>query len=241
MGESGCALRFEVFEGRGVLRAARPGVLADPPARVSGYEADLSMAQVRASRFLHVSNYGRRRQTWFLSRIADEVADRVEADAWHELTPISDRGALHLLLLSPEEIAALPRELAPPASLPPMRIGPLVPIPDLAREEAEILTLPPSLLQPIDDAPAAPPSPPPATAVERPAAAPEPSAGMGPTGLVRHLRRQLATERLARQELAARVVSLERRLRALDPLATSNPQDADGEHAATGGPDSAGA
>ena len=34
------ALRFEAFEGKGVLRVARPGVLVDPPARVSGYESD---------------------------------------------------------------------------------------------------------------------------------------------------------------------------------------------------------
>ena len=66
------ALRFEAFEGKGVLRVARPGVLVDPPARVSGYESDITAQNVRASRFLHVSGTARRRDTWFLSRLSDE-------------------------------------------------------------------------------------------------------------------------------------------------------------------------
>lgn len=96
------ALRFEAFEGKGVLRVARPGVLVDPPARVSGYESDITAQNVRASRFLHVSGSQRRRDTWFLSRLSDEQLDGLPRDTWAELSPVVDRGAHHLLLVEVE-------------------------------------------------------------------------------------------------------------------------------------------
>ena len=189
-------------------------MLVDPPARVSGYEADLTPAGVRASRFMHVSNYGRRRQTWFLTRITDEGVDRLDAEAWHELTPVSDRGALHLLLLSPEERQSLPSEGTPPRapSAPPEPAAPegvrSAPLPEAASRP-----LPPVILAP----PAAPVSVPPGgTAPLAPTEAPSLPEGVPQTGLVRHLRRQLASERLSRKGLEARVVTLERRLVALN-------------------------
>lgn len=97
------ALRFEAFEGKGVLRVARPGVLVDPPARVSGYEADINGASVRASRFLHVSGALRRRETWFMSRLSDEQLEGLAPDTWAELSPTVDRGAHHLLLVPSTE------------------------------------------------------------------------------------------------------------------------------------------
>ena len=96
------ALRFEAFEGKGVLRVARPGVLVDPPARVSGYESDITAQNVRSSRFLHVSGTARRRDTWFLSRLSDEQLNGLQRDTWAELSPVVDRGAHHLLLVEVE-------------------------------------------------------------------------------------------------------------------------------------------
>ena len=67
------SIRFEVEEGKGLLRVARPGVLIDPPASPTGAESRLTGQQLRASRFLHVWDSGRSRQGYSLTRV-DEAA-----------------------------------------------------------------------------------------------------------------------------------------------------------------------
>lgn len=86
------SVRFEVRKGKGLLRVARPGVLVDPPARQSGYEERLTPAQVRASRFLHVWDAGRKRQGYVLSRLTDEVLMELQIERWAELGIESDGG-----------------------------------------------------------------------------------------------------------------------------------------------------
>ncbi len=86
------SVRFEVRKGKGLLRVARPGVLVDPPARQSGYEERLTAAQVRASRFLHVWDAGRKRQGYVLSRLSDELLLGLPQERWVELSVESDGG-----------------------------------------------------------------------------------------------------------------------------------------------------
>jgi hypothetical protein len=96
--ETPFALRFEVFDGKGILRVARPGILIDPPARVSGFEDPLTADQIRASRFLHVWGGGRKRQSHILSRLEDERIAGLTVDTWFELRVDTDGGYRYLQL-----------------------------------------------------------------------------------------------------------------------------------------------
>ncbi len=96
--ENPFALRFEVHEGKGILRVSRPGVLIDPPARQIGLEERLSMQQLRTTRFILVWDGGRARQGHQLSRLDDAALERVEVDRWHELEVVSEGGFRYLLL-----------------------------------------------------------------------------------------------------------------------------------------------
>lgn len=178
------ALRFEVVDGKGVLRVARPGVLVDPPARDSGSELDLTLAQVRASRFLHVSALDRRRQLYFLSRVPEELAGRLKAGAWVELGAAVDRGAHYLLLDPPDE--PLEGHVGPPDT---------PSTPDPPPQAMDIPALPPESLTPLADPNAD-------SWAEIPP----------PTSLIRYLRRQLSEARRENAALLARIASLERRL-----------------------------
>lgn len=98
MPEGSFSIRFEVGDGKGILRVARPGVLIDPPARPTGLEERLTSAQLRASRFLHVWDGGRGRQGHSLTRLEDSAMDRLPVDVWVPLVPSGD-GGLHYLFL----------------------------------------------------------------------------------------------------------------------------------------------
>jgi len=95
------ALRFEVAEGKGILRVARPGVLVDPPARPAGIEERLTAAQVRASRFLHVWEAGRHRQGHLFARLDETGLEALPADRWIELVSATE-GTTALLKLPAE-------------------------------------------------------------------------------------------------------------------------------------------
>lgn len=92
------SVRFEVTDGKGILRVARPGVLVDPPARPFGFEERLSAAQVRASRFLHVWDGGRYRQGYMLARLEEGRMDALPVDRWIQLET-SNFGVNSALLL----------------------------------------------------------------------------------------------------------------------------------------------
>jgi len=203
------ALRFEVFDGKGVLRVARPGVLVDPPARESGYEADLTLPQVRSSRFLHIGTLERRRQIYFLSRIPEELPAYFASEIWVELTPVVDRGAHHLLLGGAEGAAPGAIDLVG------RRAGG-------GRVVQEFPSLPPSALTPISDdegwggergRPSTRKAPPSSVVFDE----------MGPpTSLIRYLRRQLSDARRENAALLARIAWLERKLTPpeLEPLSS---------------------
>lgn len=95
----GFSLRFEVREGgKGILRVARPGVLVDPPARPSGHEERLTASQIRASRFLHVWDGGRFRQSYLLVRLEEVALEQLPAERWIELLAAAEAGSAMLLL-----------------------------------------------------------------------------------------------------------------------------------------------
>ncbi len=201
------ALRFEVFDGHGVLRVARPGVLIDPPARESGYEGELTLTQVRSSRFLHITGVDRRRQLYFLSRIPDD-ATAFSEEGWVELRATVDRGAHHLML--ERDVDAPP----PPAATVEQDTVPMAP----ARAAETLPSLPPSALQPLSDDESIWAREPSET--RGGPAAPDPAETTPPTSLLRYLRRQLSEVRRENAVLQARVTWLERRLAAADsPIA----------------------
>jgi hypothetical protein len=80
-------LRFEVRNGKGLLRVAHPDVLLDPPASDKGVQEALSAEVVRASRFLLVGRGGRDRKGFFLAGLGATFLDRLPLDLWVELTP----------------------------------------------------------------------------------------------------------------------------------------------------------
>lgn len=92
------SVRFEVFDGKGILRVARPGVLIDPPARPIGFEERLTVGQLRSSRFLLVWDGGRARQGYLLGRIDEGTMDRLELDRWVELETFVEGGFRYLTL-----------------------------------------------------------------------------------------------------------------------------------------------
>ncbi|MES2637844.1 MAG: hypothetical protein V4850_00110 [Myxococcota bacterium] len=92
------AIRFEVVDGKGILRVVRPGVLVDPPARPTGFEERLTAAQVNATRFLHVWDGGRRRQAHALTRLTQTQLETMPAERWFGLEFVTE-GALDVLVL----------------------------------------------------------------------------------------------------------------------------------------------
>jgi len=132
VGESPFTVRFEVDNGKGILRVTRPGVLIDPPARQTGMEERLSTQQLRTARFILVWDGGRARQGHHLSRLDESTLERVEADRWHELEVVSDDGLRYLML------AVLPA--AAPAPAPAPRAEPRRPSLADLRQELDSLT-----------------------------------------------------------------------------------------------------
>ncbi len=80
-------LRFEVRDGKGLLRVAHPDVLLDPPASGKGLQESLTADVVRASRFLLIGRGGRDRKGYFLAALGAEFLDRLPLGIWVELTP----------------------------------------------------------------------------------------------------------------------------------------------------------
>lgn len=93
------SIRFEVVDGKGILRVVRPGVLVDPPARPTGFEERLTAAQVGATRFLHVWEGGRSRQAHALTRLSEPQLEALPTDQWVALAFVSEGAAPSVLVL----------------------------------------------------------------------------------------------------------------------------------------------
>jgi hypothetical protein len=187
--EAPFSVRFEVFDGKGILRVARPGILIDPPARVSGFDETLTIEQLKGSRFLHVWGAGRKRQSHILSRLDEARLDRLAADEWHELTVLTDGGYRYLQLDEDPR-----RDSAPVADAPREPTRP--------RAEVKELRTPPPRR-----------SDPPSIETEPRHATTDPLDLPGSTVLVRILRRKLADVQMENTVLAAKVSTLEARLK----------------------------
>ena len=91
--------RFEVLDGMGVLGIRRPG-RADPEASTQYEETELEADALRAGRFIHVLQDGRR-QSYALSRLTAELLNRISTERWCPLEPVTEFGFRYLVL--PEE------------------------------------------------------------------------------------------------------------------------------------------
>lgn len=91
-------LRFEVREGKGAFRLSRPGMVIDPPARPQAEERGLTLAQLRATRFVHVWEGGRARAGHALTRVDAGALAALPRGEWVELEPVTDQGASYLVL-----------------------------------------------------------------------------------------------------------------------------------------------
>lgn len=214
------SVRFEVEEGKGLLRVARPGVLVDPPARESGFEERLTPAQVRASRFLHVWDGGRKRQGYVLSRLTDDVLAGLRPGAWERMQIVSDGGFCWLVpgdhaqgdavdVAEAVTIQPLPATTAKLLGAdPPAPPAPLPVIPD-SLIEVEPLDVASTDLAPLDD-------PTTSTGAAAVAPAPDDTGALAPfdraTTLVRHMRRQKLRDREALAAMRAEVEALRNEL-----------------------------
>ena len=192
------ALRFEAFEGKGVLRVARPGVLVDPPARVSGYESDITAQNVRASRFLLAEAEEYPDPESFTPYAAVEMMpampDALQPAYVEELVP-----------LEAEEAPDTDEELLGDES----SDGTVSPDDYLSGEEDELVTeglLAAGLAQ-----------------IALVAAAP----AEGHNGLVRHLRRQLSAAQAEIIALNAKIALLERKILASEMAPIALEEDTD--------------
>lgn len=120
-----CAVRFQVDQGKAVLRVSRPGVLIVPPARDHGHEDHLSPGQLRSSVFLHVPGPGMPRESYALDRITDAHLLRLDRDVWVELTavPGPSRDEHRLELREDEQVIPLAGEAAGLEDLPTLTIA----------------------------------------------------------------------------------------------------------------------
>ena len=207
------AIRFEVEGGKGLLRVARPGVLVDPPARESGFEERLTSAQVRASRFLHVWDSGRKRQGYVLSRLTDPVLGSLPPTSWEELHVVSDGGFCWLVPGGPEELDA--------SAIVPIEVTAATTITDLPSIDVSAA----DELDELDDEPVSEEVPAPAPIVAEqlsvPLEEPDPAEVLSEsslmvfgraTNLVRYLRREKARDRHQLAELQAELDRLRRLL-----------------------------
>jgi len=88
--DSVVVLRFEVNEGMGILGLRQLGRDAPPPS-AHHEEQEIEPGVLRAGRFVHVLPSGQR-QSYALSRLTEEITERLPYDAWASLAPVSEFG-----------------------------------------------------------------------------------------------------------------------------------------------------
>lgn len=117
-------IRFECKEGMGVLGIRKTG-RTDPPPAVAAEEEEIDPVSLRAGRFVHVLPSGQR-QSYALSRLSADVAQRLPNDRWVELRPHTEYGFRYLVAPDADlngttaavQVAAPPPP--PPAEVPPL-------------------------------------------------------------------------------------------------------------------------
>lgn len=101
-------IKFECNDGMGILGIRKVG-RSDPAPAAAYEEEDIDPASLRAGRFVHVLSSGQR-QSYALSRISPEYAERMPVDRWVELKPHTEYGFRYLVApdeqLEPEHATA---------------------------------------------------------------------------------------------------------------------------------------
>jgi hypothetical protein len=165
------SLRFDVGEGRGLIRLNRPGVRLIPPARRTGSTEGLAPGGLRSATFLHVR--GPTRDKWTFEALEDALLDGIQDTEWRLLDALPAAGGGGQLELPPDEV------------LPPTQVYRVADLGPVVRDAIAAEAV----------APESPPEPPPPVAQAR-----------GPvTGLVRHLRREVARLRVENEALRAQL------------------------------------
>jgi len=96
------SLRFDVGEGRGLIRLDRPGVRLEPPARRNGSVSGLAPGGVRTATFLHVR--GSVRDAWSLEALTDASLARIADTEWRLLEASAARTGGGRLEVPPDEV-----------------------------------------------------------------------------------------------------------------------------------------
>lgn len=96
------SLRFDVGEGRGLIRLDRPGVRLEPPARRNGSVSGLAPGGVRTATFLHVR--GSVRDAWSLEALTDASLERIADTEWRMLKASAARAGGGRLEVPPDEV-----------------------------------------------------------------------------------------------------------------------------------------
>lgn len=169
------SLRFDVGEGRGLIRLKRPGVRLVPPARRTGSITGLAPTGLRTATFLHVR--GPSRDAWHFETLDERFLAGIEDTEWRMLEPAPAPGGGGQLELPPDEV------------LPPTQVYRVADLGPVVRDAVAAEAV----------APESPPKP----------AAP-PAQARGPvTGLVRHLRREVARLRMENDALRAQLARIQ--------------------------------
>lgn len=116
-GGPGLVIRFECKEGMGVLGIRKSG-RTDPAPAVAAEEEDIDPVSLRAGRFVHVLASGQR-QSYALSRVSAEVAQRLPTDRWVELKPHTEYGFRYLVAPDADldgTVATIQVQVPPPES-----------------------------------------------------------------------------------------------------------------------------
>ena len=115
-------IRFECKDGMGILGIRKQG-RSDPPPSSAYEEEDIDPSSLRAGRFVHVLSTGQR-QSYALSRISGDIAQRLPTDSWIELKPQTEYGFRYLV--APDDGASVQATPPPaPPSGPPPAAEPL--------------------------------------------------------------------------------------------------------------------
>lgn len=95
--EGSVGLRFQVDSGQGVLGLRAPGRVDPLPAR-SGEERTVPASALQASRFIHLTESGQRRNNYAFSRISPEMVRDLPPNSWAELEVVAEYGFRYLVL-----------------------------------------------------------------------------------------------------------------------------------------------
>lgn len=103
--ELSLTVRFEATDGHGILALQRRKNKETAPALVHE-ESEVGPTELRGGRFIHVLGSSGRRQSYALSRLAEDVLERLPDDHWIQLEPLTEYGFRYLVAPDAELLPA---------------------------------------------------------------------------------------------------------------------------------------